>query len=405
LILILIKLILISCISEEINPVPDASALSRRSGLILSFSTVEGREILSAIDTGCDVCLIDEMFFDTSEEKASQSVNTPVILADGRKLDGSVTPIQLQLKSHQPEIAYAVFMDTKPLASATGVPVQAFIGMNILSRTPFGLRAPLKYIQYTDKELPPVDRALMLNSNMERLRTNVTLPGLGAQDAALDTGMLSTMRVTAGQMKRSISLGHAQACPALNRQTMAADGGIRDVEFYWLRSITIGETSFQNIPVCVGPHLTIGMGLIRHLNLTVDAKSRRIWIEPGPTAQTASFAPGATGYFFRFDGDGKLMVLPNMRPGGPGELAGIQPGDEIITIDGKPAADFTIYEVTDRFSQAGTSLTLTCKRDGKLFDSKLELKHRIAYPPKWSEQKDAGDDSSFGIDTEERHQR
>src|SRR5678815_1242284 len=55
--------------------------------------------------------------------------------------------------------------------------------------------------------------------------------------------------------------------------------------------------------------------------------------------------------------DGWLVVIAPL-PGSPAERAGIQPGDRIIEIEGRPAKGWTMEEATKAFrGDAGTSLS------------------------------------------------
>ncbi len=60
-------------------------------------------------------------------------------------------------------------------------------------------------------------------------------------------------------------------------------------------------------------------------------------------------------------------------PGGPAERAGLEPGDVIVAIDGKPVADSSELIVAIRSRSPGDTITLTVRRDGDERSVKVTL--------------------------------
>src|SRR6186997_1083054 len=74
--------------------------------------------------------------------------------------------------------------------------------------------------------------------------------------------------------------------------------------------------------------------------------------------------------------DGWLVVIAPL-PGSPAERAGIQPGDRIIEIEGRPAKGWTMEEATKAFrGNAGTSLSFRVERPGLLVSIPYTLVRR-----------------------------
>ena len=68
--------------------------------------------------------------------------------------------------------------------------------------------------------------------------------------------------------------------------------------------------------------------------------------------------------------------------------AGLKPGDEILAIDEKGVDQFRYFDVLTRFSEAGTTLKLKCRRDGKEFEIEYQMEFPYPYPPEWPPEKE-----------------
>lgn len=72
------------------------------------------------------------------------------------------------------------------------------------------------------------------------------------------------------------------------------------------------------------------------------------------------------------------IIVAEIRKGSPAEEAGILKGDEIKFINGKPAHQFELYEITDIFSsKVGRRISMDILRDGKTIKKKFILRKLI----------------------------
>ncbi len=77
----------------------------------------------------------------------------------------------------------------------------------------------------------------------------------------------------------------------------------------------------------------IGMRVLRHFRFTLDKAHRQLIVEPGESEPRHLSGPGV-GLSLR---SGRAIV-EYVIAGGPGDQAGLKAGDELISLDGKPAA-------------------------------------------------------------------
>ncbi len=96
-------------------------------------------------------------------------------------------------------------------------------------------------------------------------------------------------------------------------------------------------------------------GARRDLVLAVPPEELRSLTEPG----TLLRGLGLSFWYPR-----QPVRVAELLPGGPAERAGLQPGDEVVEIDGRPVADFRafVYEIQGR---AGEPVALVALREGE----------------------------------------
>ncbi len=71
-------------------------------------------------------------------------------------------------------------------------------------------------------------------------------------------------------------------------------------------------------------------------------------------------------------------VVAELREGSPAALAGIEQGDEVLSINGKPAYKYKLYEITELFSsKANRKISMEIQREGKVVKRKFVLKEML----------------------------
>ena len=68
-------------------------------------------------------------------------------------------------------------------------------------------------------------------------------------------------------------------------------------------------------------------------------------------------------------------IVADVREGSPAALAGVQKGDEVITINGKPCYEYKLYELIKMFStDEGKRISMELKRGAHFNKVKFFLK-------------------------------
>jgi S1-C subfamily serine protease len=74
-------------------------------------------------------------------------------------------------------------------------------------------------------------------------------------------------------------------------------------------------------------------------------------------------------------GSGGALRVEGVIPGSPAERAGLRPGDELIAIDGRPAAECgPLYRLRETFRRdAGTEVRLSVRREDEAREARITL--------------------------------
>jgi hypothetical protein len=152
-------------------------------------------------------------------------------------------------------------------------------------------------------------------------------------------------------------------------------GGTFSIKFARMRSLEIGP--FKLDAPLIGLSTTnegafasedyvgnIGNRLLERFTVTLDYERRVIHLEPGAhLADPARFLMLAAD-LARY---GDTVRAAHVLPGGPAAAAGLEEGDEVTTIDGKPATGLDPDQLRARFElgKPGDHVTLTVSRSGK----------------------------------------
>ncbi|MBV9102960.1 MAG: S41 family peptidase [Candidatus Eremiobacteraeota bacterium] len=88
------------------------------------------------------------------------------------------------------------------------------------------------------------------------------------------------------------------------------------------------------------------------------------------------------GIAIRVDDDTKLLRVTDIIPGGPAERAGLQPGDIILTVDGKATKGLTSDEDAKMLrGREGTMVRLVLQRNGATLPSPVAVTRAVIHQP------------------------
>jgi C-terminal processing protease CtpA/Prc len=114
--------------------------------------------------------------------------------------------------------------------------------------------------------------------------------------------------------------------------------------------------------------------ILRRFKVIVDYSRRRMILEP-----TAHFAEpyeiDMSGIELVADGDD--LLIDDVDENSSAAEAGVQGGDILLAINGRPAVEFSLDQIHTMFMQDGKEYLLSLKRNAKVLQIRLKLKRII----------------------------
>jgi hypothetical protein len=121
----------------------------------------------------------------------------------------------------------------------------------------------------------------------------------------------------------------------------------------------------------------IGNEILRRFKLILDYSRKRMWLEPNAHL-TEPFASDMSGIEFDSGGDNcRVFKVTSIAENSPAAETGIQPGDEIVAIDGRAAGQFTSSEIYKLFMIEGAEHALVLRRANQSFTVKIKLRRLL----------------------------
>jgi len=118
----------------------------------------------------------------------------------------------------------------------------------------------------------------------------------------------------------------------------------------------------------------VGGALLERCTVILDYKRERILLEPNATFG-APFPGEMCGITVRSGtrGDEHAFTVVSVIAGSPADEADIQVGDAVVSIDGKPAAEFQLRDLRRIFREEGRLIGMGFRRDGELIHRSLRM--------------------------------
>jgi hypothetical protein len=133
------------------------------------------------------------------------------------------------------------------------------------------------------------------------------------------------------------------------------------------------EGSLSNEAISVN----MGGNILRRFTVTIDYVHRWVALEPNRSF-AKPFQSDASGLLLSAQGsDFRTFMVEGVIPNSPASEAGLQEGDQITAIGGKPAGAYALWRLQDELKTTGATVTLTAKRGDESLSKSLLLRSLI----------------------------
>ncbi|QDQ82494.1 PDZ domain-containing protein [Paraburkholderia megapolitana] len=273
---------------------------------------------------------------------------------------------------------YATVFDDA--SGGVGAQTAGLIGYEVLARFTTTFDFPRRTVTLS---LTP-DRTVLDDSHALPLMLDHTVPVIAAEiDGVADHLWLDTGANTALVVNRAFMNAHPGAAPKRLYDVNGSLGGVGGsgaTRFGRIPRLSIGSNTFADV-IAMFPGFDRGLNtdsefaadmgtpLLKSSVLTFDYASHRIWL----TSQDAPVGPeipvyNRAGFGIEY-AQGDVATVSYVREGSPAAEVGLQQGDRVIEIDGKPVSAQAVSLVKAQFGTFDNALIkLAVLRDGKVLD-------------------------------------
>ena len=120
---------------------------------------------------------------------------------------------------------------------------------------------------------------------------------------------------------------------------------------------------------------TIGAPLFERTTMILDYARGRVIFEPGPRF-AAPYEYDMSGLQLAA-GEGGAALVTFVVAGGPAQDAGVQVGDEIVAVNGRPTGELSLEDIRGALRSAGARPELTIRHDGRERRVRLTLRRLV----------------------------
>jgi predicted aspartyl protease len=351
----------------------------------------ESEPLCLRLDTGAQLSILDM--------QAAQRIGLPLQAIDGQA--AGVGNNALQISSAQdvcvrigetevlfPQILVAP-IGAEVLTAYTGKATHGILGYDFICRYVMDIDYAEKMIALYDPESYQYSDAgtsipLMLKNNHPHIQAEIVLPDGEHHpiDLILDTGA-SPALVLATPIVDSHRLleGTIQTLPTL----LGGAGGLVPAAGGYIPQLRFGDVTVEKpyaylsrskedgISELLGADGVLGADILRRYKVIVDYPHQQLVLEPN-TQVTEPYEYDLCGLFMTAEGkDLNVFKIVALAPGNVAEEADFRVGDEILSIDGRPAERFTLEEIYLTFTRE-KDYTLMIERDGERLEKVLKLR-------------------------------
>lgn len=280
----------------------------------------------------------------------------------------------------------------KALEPYIGADIDGVLGYDFISRFVVEIRYAERQLNLSDprtyiNENPEKSIPITLENNTPHIHARITL-GNGAViegQFGIDTGASGAL----GLFTPFVEANHLLA---LNQNTIevfnVGVAGKTRQRLSRIKKLQLGEFAIQN-PVArfymgtkgalAGSDAAglIGGEFFRRFDLTLDYAHKRLFLQPNAQFTEADEFDMSGLILVAGGPDHKNFQVEELIANSPAITAGLQRGDILEAVDGKPANSYTLSQLVQMFRKEGQTYQLSVRRGKKQFQTKITTKRLV----------------------------
>lgn len=355
---------------------------------IIVDAKVNGKDVALMFDSGFSGAFVIGPHLNLGEPTGKMNLQdfVGVFSADTIK----VTSVEMASFKFEPEDMEVVQLPTKDYTQSYGQHVDGIMGLEVFKEFVTEINFEKKmFVIHPDshdiKKMKPDNKrtflAKMLPIGHNSIEMEVNASNGKRLILALDTGN-AFYATTHRDVLQKIDLWKKGTKPEYIGRSMVASGVVESwnilLEDMRIFGVLVEQSVWNiiDLPSSSAEHNgTVGFGFLKHFNITIDLKRRRVWLE-NFDGKTADDPLGSVGIAATFSKQRNRMVIVNVTPNSPAENAGVKRGDYLISIDDEDVIRSTYRHVKSVLEgKPGTEVELEVSTNGLL--KKLTLKREL----------------------------
>lgn len=347
--------------------------IAKEGQLILLPVRFEGKTYQFMLDTGSTWCVFDESF----RARMGKPVRTQVVATAGkdRKFHFCAAPEAFLGPLNLKESKLVVCLDMKMLRQVTGLEIRGIVGMNAIREYVLQIdfdRGKLALLKPDYRNHPEWGHAVPIRFNKLGMPiVTARMPASIKADFIVDTGSNGSGSLTKPLFDYIVEEKNLKTAEWLGE---TAAGTLRKSEAR-IANVTVGQFTCKNLIIAEGNFHTLGLGWLRWFRVTFDFHNGKMYLKKGDQFDRPDETDMSGLHVLRIDGK---TVVHSLDKAYPADQAGILVEDIILSVNGKPAAAYEMWELRRLLCSGDKKkITMTIQRGKEKMTVTFLLKRRI----------------------------